>query len=462
MARTLDVGVDLGTTVTKAVALDEGGAVVGRASVPTRWEHPRPGWTERDPTDATDAVDALLADLVTTCAASGPVEVRAVGFCSIAETGALVDDAGRPRSRLVAWHDPRGAAQAAALPPAVARLLPARTGLAVGPVATAVKLLWMRDEGGVDLRGLRWLSLPELVCHHLGAPPVAERSMLGRTALADVHTGGLFTPLLDVLGVGEDLVPPRVAAGAAVGRVRADHPVEALRGAVLTVAGHDHLVAAAALGAGAPGHLCDSIGTAEALVLAVPAPPAPDALAGLVARGISAYPHVVDGATCVLGALRTGLVLAHALDALGATTTAERFALDARAMGGAVAPVRVEGLAMGADDVRTTWAPGTPDTAAWLGVLAAARAVVAEEVEAVRAAGLDLEDAVVTGGWANLPTVLASRTGILARTTHVTLEEPGTRGAALLARWAATRHHDGSDPTGHRAPPPGWFTDPSA
>jgi hypothetical protein len=58
--------------------------------------------------------------------------------------------------------------------------------------------------------------------------------------------------------------------------------------------------------------------------------------------------------------------------------------------------------------------------------------------------------------------VLASRVGIAARTTHVTLEEPGALGSALLARWAATRHPEGSDPTTHDAPPAGWFTDPSA
>jgi sugar (pentulose or hexulose) kinase len=456
MTVTVDVGVDLGTTVTKAVALGVDGAVLARASVPTHWEHPRPEWTERDPDEPGAAVDRLLADLVD---GAGDVVVRSVGFCSIAETGTLLDGAGRARSRLVAWHDPRGARQAADLPPDVAAALPGRTGHAVSSVATLFKLLWLRDEGGVDLDGLQWLGLPELVVHRLGGARVAERSLLGRTALFDIHDDTPYRPAFEALGVGPGLVPPRVAAGAAVGRVRADHPVERVRGAVLTVAGHDHLVAAAALGAGRVGSLCDSMGTAEALVAAVAGPPAPDAVSRLVARGISVYPHVVAGTTCLLGAVRTGLVLGSALDALGARSTDERFALDrATRPGTRAGDVVVEGLQMGEDHVATHWPPGTPAAEAWAGVLAAARAVVSAEVRAIREAGPAVDELVVTGGWANLPTVLASRHGLAGRTTHVTLEEPGATGAALLARWAATAHPDGSDPTTHPAPPATWFS----
>lgn len=460
MTTTVDVGVDLGTTVTKAVALDGARRVVARASLPTPWERPRAEWCERDPGDAVSTVDRLLADLV---AAGGDVQVRSIGFCSIAETGALVDGDGRAVTRLLAWHDPRGGRQAAALDPGLAAELPSRTGLAVSSVATLFKLLWWRDEAGLDLRGHQWLCLPELVCLGLGAGPFAERSMLGRTALWDIHDEAPFAAALEVLGTGPDLVPPRVAAGAALGRVRADHPVERVRGAVLTVAGHDHLVAAAALGAGGVGSLCDSMGTAEALVAAVAAPPSPHVVAGLVARGLSVYPHVVDSTTCLLGALRTGLVLGRTLDTLGATTIEQRVAFDtATPPGTEPADVTVVGIDMGDDHVSVGWPEGTDPHAAWSGVLARTREVVASEVAAMRAVGVPVDEVVVTGGWAHLPSVLASRVGIAGRTTHVAMAEPGTTGAALFARWAATRHPEGSDPTTHEAPQAGWFTQASA
>ena len=99
--------------------------------------------------------------------------------------------------------------------------------------------------------------------------------------------------------------------------------------------------------------------------------------------------------------------------------------------------------------------------AAWAGVLARTREVVASEVAAMRAVGVPVDEVVVTGGWARLSSVAASRVGIAGRTHHVAMEEPGATGAALFACWAATRHPDGSDPTTHEAPQAGWFTAPS-
>ena len=135
-------------------------------------------------------------------------------------------------------------------------------------------------------------------------------------------------------------------------------------------------------------------------------------VAGLVSRGLSVYPHVVDSTTCLLGALRTGLVLGRALDTLGATTIEQRLAFDAGAHPGTVpaAEVTVEGLDMADDHVTVAWAEGTDPHAAWAGVLARTREVVASEVAAMRAVGVPVDDVVVTGGWAQ-PAVGASRAG---------------------------------------------------
>ena len=459
MTTTVDVGVDLGTTVTKAVALDGARQVVARASLPTRWERPRAEWCERDPADAVATVDRLLADLVL---AAGDVRVRSVGFCSIAETGALVDPDGRAVSRLLAWHDPRGGRQAATWtqrwPPCSLR-----GPVSVSSVATFFKLLWWRDEAGLDLTGLQWLCLPELVCLGLGAGRYAERSMLGRTALWDIHDQAPFGAALDELGTRPR---PRAAAGrrglGAGSGARDDHPVEQARGAVLTVAGHDHLVAAAVLGAGGVGSLCDSMGTAEDCG-GGRRPPPPVVVAGLVSRGLAVYPHVVDSTTCLLGALRTGLVLGRTLDTLGATTTEQRMAFDAAApVDGAVAEVDVEGLDMADDHVSVTWAEGSTPTRCGRVCSPAPARRWSPRSPRCEAPGCRSTTWSSPAAGRACPRCSRAAWGSPKRTTHVTLEEPGALGSALLARWAATRHPEGSDPTSHEAPPAVWFTDPSA
>ncbi len=456
MATWVDVGIDCGTTVTKAVAVDDDGAVLTCAVRPTRWDVPAPGRGERDVATLLADVDALLAEVA---AAVAGAAIRSVGVCSIAESGVLLAPDGSVRNRMMAWHDVRGAAQAAALPPDLAAGFPARTGLSVSPVPSLFKLLWLRDEGGVDLRGLTWLGVADAVVHHLGAAPHCERSLAGRTGLRDVHDDGPWAPALDLLGVGPDLLPPVVTAGAALGRVRDDHPVAAARGAVLTIAGLDHLAAAVAVGADEVGSLCDSIGTAEALTATLAAPPPPDTLAALVARNASVHAHVVDGATCVITGLRTGLVLEHVLPRLGAHTRAERVALDTAARGTApAAGVVLEGTALDADrEVLATWPEGTSREAAWAGVLAALHDGVEARVAAVRDAGGVVDHLVVTGGWAHLATVLESRRGLAPRTTVVDLDEPGAVGSARFGRWAAEQG-EGTDPVRQPGPSAGWFT----
>ena len=174
------------------------------------------------------------------------------------------------------------------------------------------KIALLRDQG-LPLAGTQWLSLPELVIAHLGGRRVAELSLMGRTGLLDIHTGAPYLPALAHLGVGDDFLPELVGAGTPAGRVRSDHPVAAARGAVLTVAGHDHAVASAAAGASAPGSAMDSFGTAEAVLVASAHVPDPDVVHELATHGVSVYPHVVHGTTALLAGMRTGLVLKRVL-----------------------------------------------------------------------------------------------------------------------------------------------------
>ena len=43
------LGIDIGTSGTKTIAIDESGAILASASAEYPCEHPRPGWSEQDP-----------------------------------------------------------------------------------------------------------------------------------------------------------------------------------------------------------------------------------------------------------------------------------------------------------------------------------------------------------------------------------------------------------------------------
>ena len=373
---------------------------------------------------------------------------------------------GSPVSRLLAWHDPRGGRQAATLDPALAAVLPSRTGLAV---SCGRHLL---QAALVARRGRARPGRPAVARPARAGLPRARRRAVRRALDAGPHraVGHPRRGALRARARRAGRRPrPRAASGGR--RCRAGsgacRPPRRRRPAARCSPWQVTTTSSRRPRSGPVGcgSLCDSMGTAEALVAAVEAPPPPRVVAGLVSRGLSVYPHVVDSTTCLLGALRTGLVLGRALDALGATTIEQRLAFDAGMPAGTVAGRRHRRGARHGRRPRHRLAGRRAPTRTPRGRACSPAPGRSSRPRSPRCGPWACRStrSVVTGGWAQ-PAARWPRAGTASPSarTHVTLEEPGATGAALLARWAATRHPEGSDPTTHEAPPAGWFTDPSA
>lgn len=452
----LDIGFDLGTSNTKVVAVDATGALVASASLETDWTHLGGGRAERDPVGMLATIDDLLERVATAARARlGHVRVRSIGFASLAETGVLLDRQGRPAYPLIAWFDPRGQAQLDDLPVRIRTDFRVTTGLDLTTVPTLFKLMWLHDNG-IRLNGSQWLGLPEYICHHLGGARATDISLFGRTGLIDVATRGAWPSALDLLHVTPEFLPPIVASGAPLGRVRDDHRVEEVRGAVLTVAGHDHLVAAAEAGAARPGFALDSMGTAEAiLAVSERLPPAADRerLAGL---GLSVSPHVVDGLTSVLAGLKGGFLLARILRMVGGTNDPARHELDARAAAlwpQHPAAVTVRGVGMNDQAITVTVDDGELDPAlVWLAALGHVTDRARELLAIIESAGIPATTLVVAGGPTHLASVRASRRSLVPDLAICACDQPGIFGAARLAARAAGLNDDRADLSTYPAP----------
>src|SRR5579884_1729103 len=142
------IGLDVGTTNTKAVAFDPAtGRIVAVASRPTPYLNVRKGASgtderEIDPSQLWHGVVACLREVMT--ATAGPV--LAVGIASMAEAGVPLDAAGRPLYRIIPWYDPRTEPQLRrTLAEVGAERLFRVTGQASRHVYSLYKLQWLRD-----------------------------------------------------------------------------------------------------------------------------------------------------------------------------------------------------------------------------------------------------------------------------------------------------------------------------
>jgi sugar (pentulose or hexulose) kinase len=426
------LGIDVGTTACKAAVVDTAGAERAHGSAPTPWERVPTG-AEIDPHALRDAA---LAAARAALREAPEGRVRGVGVAGMAETGVLLDGRGQPLAPAIAWHDARGWDEARRLGEDLgAERFTRTTGLPVSALCTAPKLRWMVANRPAVRAARRWLNVGEWVVRGLGGDEVTELSLASRTGLLDLEAKAPFADALAWTGMPGDLLPERILAGAPAGT--AGDALPEARGAVLTVAGHDHLAAGVGTGVVAPGDVLDSCGTAEALVRVVGPPLDADRIARAVEQGVSVGWHVADGRQAMLGGVWTGLALREVLDGLG-VGDADRHELDA----GAIATAPGDAPALELDLYSLERHPpqlpgGVAPARVWRAALDTAAAEIEAQLARIDAIAGPRRKLVVTGGWARDEAVLATKAAHIGPFELPPVVEAGARGAALLAGVAA-------------------------
>ena len=417
----------------KAAAFALDGRSLGEASVETPWDVGAGGETDMDVERLTRDFIGLVAELVETTGTK-PI---GIGITGMAETGVVVDEHGAARHRAFAWFDQRGAAELDDVPPNIRDAFAGTTGLALKAECSLSKLLWLQAQGFTVNTGDVWLNAQEFLGFRLTGTRATEPSLASRTALWD-QDGRPWTQALDLIGASEDFIPPFVAAGTSLGVVGDGWP-ESMQGAVVTVTGHDHLVAAIGSGAVGSNQLFNSCGTADVLVRSVPWVIDADSRAQLVAGGLSVGRHALGGYTAVLGATRFGLVMERVMAMLGVRDHAQRARLvDAwRNEGSGNDVVSVSEPGGWVNEVRVSLHDAcTPDQ-----VVAAAIDYGIHSmrgcVETMTSVTGPSDHVIAGGGWAQLDGVLRAKGSLLADLSRSTVTQPGVRGAAAFAGIAA-------------------------
>ena len=101
------IGLDIGTTSSKALARPTALGGTCYVEQPTPWR--TPGQTEIDPYRLLETAVELIGRAVRAAeSAWGPVRVRSIGVAGLGESGVLLDAAGRPAAPTIAWFDHRG------------------------------------------------------------------------------------------------------------------------------------------------------------------------------------------------------------------------------------------------------------------------------------------------------------------------------------------------------------------
>ena len=275
------IGVDFGTTHIRALVVTTAGEVVASGGAPTPISHPQSGWAEHNPEALWQATVAALRQAVEQI--EEPGRIAGLAVASVGEAGVPLDEYGDPTHSAIAWFDTRPEAECHQLVEKIGEDEIARSsGCGPNPMFGLCKLLWLKahapDAYG---RTRQWLNMADYLAWRLSGVAATDYSLASRTLALDLAAGRWAEDIVREAGIDPSLLQPLVANGSALGPVTAE-VAEATglpRHCVVGVGGHDHIVGALAAGAWRPGTLLDSLGTAEALLLAHDRPEADVALA---------------------------------------------------------------------------------------------------------------------------------------------------------------------------------------
>ena len=155
------IGLDISTTATKAVVIDEAGVVVASGVAEYGYEIPQPRWSEQDPQLWWDGTVAAVRSALAEAAIAGD-EVAAVGLTGQMHGAVLLDSAGAVLRPAILWNDQRTADACDEIRRAVGpeRLI-AITGNDALTGFTAPKLVWVRDQEPEIWERIRQVLLPK-------------------------------------------------------------------------------------------------------------------------------------------------------------------------------------------------------------------------------------------------------------------------------------------------------------
>jgi len=290
------IGVDIGTTSTRAIIFDLTGKVLQACYKHYPIITPQVTYSEQDP----EAVfSAVLFTLKEALASLDQKDLLGISFSCAMHSLLLTDATGNPLTNAIIWADNRSQRQADTLRATPAgKMLHHNTGTPVHPMSPLCKLMWFREhEPDLFNRTAKFISLKEFVFYKLFGKYIIDFSIASATGLFDIRQLTWFAPALALSGITtnqlsepvepthqETQINPAYAA-----EINLTQPVPFVIGA------SDGCLANLALQTNEPGVAALTIGTSGAIRVTTPQP-ANDFQQRLFSYILTPNQYVVGGA----------------------------------------------------------------------------------------------------------------------------------------------------------------------
>jgi xylulokinase len=246
------LGIDISTTGSKAIIIDENGEICAVASSPHTLQTPHPLWSEQDPDQWWKAASISIRTVLKGTGLSGE-DIAAVGLTGQMHGLVLLDEKGEVLRPAILWNDQRTQIQCDEIH---ARIGKENFIQITGNVAltgfTAPKILWVHEnEPEVYLRIAHVLLPKDFVRYKLTSDMAMDKADGAGTVLIDLKTRQWSSEILHTLDIPENWMPELYEGPEITGTVTSEAADQTGLSAGVPVVGGGGDQAAQAVGVGA-------------------------------------------------------------------------------------------------------------------------------------------------------------------------------------------------------------------
>jgi xylulokinase len=255
------IGVDVGTTGVKTIAISAAGEVIARAEQGYPLSTPKQGWSEQDPEDWWTATQSTLKAV----AAAGVRDFRGIGLSGQMHGLVCLDKSDKVLRPAILWNDQRTGVECAEIEERIGldRLIQL-TGNRALTGFTAPKLLWLRRHEPEVYARIAHILLPkDYVRFRLTGERAIDVSDASGTLLFDVARRRWSNEVIHALEVNPSWLPNALESAEVSGRTA--------EGVAVAAGAGDQAAAALGVGVDKPGPLSVVLGTSGVVFAALPA-----------------------------------------------------------------------------------------------------------------------------------------------------------------------------------------------
>ncbi|KIL42589.1 gluconokinase [Jeotgalibacillus soli] len=204
MQNTHMMGVDIGTTSTKAVIFDKSGRFTAKGNIEYPLLTHNPETAEQDPDQIFDAVTKAIHTAIK--AARLPSEaIEFISFSSAMHSVIAIDDKGNPLTKSITWADNRSASYAEKIKEQNGHELYLRTGTPIHPMSPLSKLAWLHGEyPQLCEQSAKFVSIKEYIFYKWFGMYEVDYSIASATGMFNLEQLSWDDEALKIAGVTRD------------------------------------------------------------------------------------------------------------------------------------------------------------------------------------------------------------------------------------------------------------------